>query len=321
MRDDREDPLDPPPSPTLGATAESDARVDALIARVLREGQDDDGLLAEDDEEDEDTRDAPSPAALTTPPQKRRNTAPPAAFAKRQTPTIHARKYAPASRALPQHPTQSPGRKLLGFEVARQYTCPGDVGGHGWTKGVVTAFHDDDEHWGETYGVSMEGRSVYQGRHAAEMTLTPGATRGIVLPAGFTNAAAGLGPGSMPDSSKWSMSGSLLFLGEGVDPDHPRLSAGLRIRGKDSEPAHRSIRGRKPHVQHRSVRMRLLERDGRPGADPVIGRGVFQRARNLGSAGEPRHGGARRIGRVRGDRGNQSRIRRTLVVRGPDERR
>ena len=112
-----------------------------------------------------------------------------------------------------------------------------------------------------------------------------------------------------------------LFLREGVDPDHPRLSAGLRIRGKDSEPAHRSIRGRKPHVQHRSVRMRLLERDGRPGADPVIGRGVFQRTRNLGSAGEPRHGGARRIGRVRGDRGNQSRIRRTLVVRGPDERR
>ena len=156
MRDDREDPADPPPSPTLGATAENDARVDARIARVLREGQDDDGLLAEDDEEDEDTRDAPSPAALTTPPQKRRNTAPPAAFAKRQTPTIHARKYAPASRALPQHPTQSPGRKLLGFEVARQYTCPGDVGGHGWTKGAVTAFHDDDEHWGETYGVSME---------------------------------------------------------------------------------------------------------------------------------------------------------------------
>ena len=140
----------------MGATAENDARVDARIARVLREGQDDDGLLAEDDEEDEDTRDAPSPAALTTPPQKRRNTAPPAAFAKRQTPTIHARKYAPASRALPQHPTQSPGRKLLGFEVARQYSCPGDVGGHGWTKGAVTAFHDDDEHWGETYGVSME---------------------------------------------------------------------------------------------------------------------------------------------------------------------
>ena len=47
MRDDREDPADPPPSPTLGATAENDARVDARIARVLREGQDDDGLLAE----------------------------------------------------------------------------------------------------------------------------------------------------------------------------------------------------------------------------------------------------------------------------------
>ncbi|ACO67069.1 predicted protein [Micromonas commoda] len=156
MRDDREDPLDPPPSPTLGATAESDARVDALIARVLREGQDDDSL-GEDDDEDEDTRDAPPPAALITPPQKRRNTAPPAASAKRQTPTKSARKFAPPSRALPQQPTQSPGRKLVGFEVARQYTCPGDVGGQRrWTKGVVTAFHDDDEHWGETYDVSME---------------------------------------------------------------------------------------------------------------------------------------------------------------------
>ena len=78
-----------------------------------------------------------------------------------------------------------------------------------------------------TYGVSMEGRSVYQGRHAAEMTLTPGATRRIVLPAGFTNAAAGLGPGSMPDSSKWSMSGSLLFLGEGVLAE-TLLDMGLR---------------------------------------------------------------------------------------------
>lgn len=156
MRDDREDPLDPPPSPTLGATAESDARVDALIARVLREGQDDDSL-GEDDDEDEDTRDAPPPAALITPPQKRRNTAPPAASAKRQTPTKSARKFAPPSRALPQQPTQSPGRKLVGFEVARQYTCPRDVGGQRrWTKGVVTAFHDDDEHWGETYDVSME---------------------------------------------------------------------------------------------------------------------------------------------------------------------
>ena len=156
MRDDREDPLDPPPSPTLGATAESDARVDARIARVLREGQDDDSL-GEDDDEDEDTRDAPPPAALITPPQKRRNTAPPAASAKRQTPTKSARKFAPPSRALPQQPTQSPGRKLVGFEVARQYTCPRDLGGQRrWTKGVVTAFHDDDEHWGETYDVSME---------------------------------------------------------------------------------------------------------------------------------------------------------------------
>ena len=162
MRDDREDPLDPPPSPTLGATAESDARVDALIARVLREGQDDEDDEDKDTDEDDDrtkTRGQEEDniaGALITPPQKRRNTAPPAASAKRQTPTIRARKFAPAGRALPQHPTQSPGRKLVGFEVAKQYTCPGDAGGHGWTKGVVTAFHDDDEHWGETYDVSME---------------------------------------------------------------------------------------------------------------------------------------------------------------------
>ena len=78
-----------------------------------------------------------------------------------------------------------------------------------------------------TYGVSMEGRSVYQGRHAAEMTLTPGATRRITLPAGFTNAAAGLSPGSTPDASRWSMSGSLLFLGDSVLAD-TLLEMGLR---------------------------------------------------------------------------------------------
>ena len=67
-----------------------------------------------------------------------------------------------------------------------------------------------------SYSVSMEGRSVYVGRHAAEMTLTPGAKRKIVLPAGFTDAAAGWKSDGPPQSSRWSMSGSLLFLGEGV---------------------------------------------------------------------------------------------------------
>ena len=89
-----------------------------------------------------------------------------------------------------------------------------------------------------------------------------------------------------------------LFLGEGVDPDHPRLSAGLRIRGKDSEPAHRSTRGRKPHVQHRSVRMRLLERDGRDlERIPWLGAEFSSARATSGSAGEPRHGVPRRIGR------------------------
>ena len=59
------------------------------------------------------------------------------------------------------------------------------------------------------------------------MTLTPGATRQFTLPAGFTNAAAGLSSDAMPESSKWSMGGSLLFLGDSVLAE-TLLDMGLR---------------------------------------------------------------------------------------------
>lgn len=77
-------------------------------------------------------------------------------------------------------------------------------------------------HSGETrllefdYGLSISGRSVYKGRHAAEMTLIPGANREITLPASFSFARLGWDNQSLPDTSNWSMSGSLLYLGEGV---------------------------------------------------------------------------------------------------------
>ena len=79
-----------------------------------------------------------------------------------------------------------------------------------------------NEHGGETrllefdYRLSISGRSVYQGRHAAEMTLIPGANREIMLPASFPFTELGWDSQSLPDTSNWSMSGSLLYLGEGV---------------------------------------------------------------------------------------------------------
>ena len=66
------------------------------------------------------------------------------------------------------------------------------------------------------YVLSIDGRSVYQGRHAAEMTLTGGVTRTFSLPAAFPYAKAGWSPGQLPGESPWTMSGSLVYLGEGV---------------------------------------------------------------------------------------------------------
>ena len=66
------------------------------------------------------------------------------------------------------------------------------------------------------YVLSVDGRSVFQGRHAAEMTLSPGVTREIALPASFLYSAAGWDASALPDDSSWTMSGSLVYLGAGV---------------------------------------------------------------------------------------------------------
>ena len=66
------------------------------------------------------------------------------------------------------------------------------------------------------YTLVMGGASVYQGRHAAEMTLTPESERRFTLPAAFPNAAAGVDPAVQTDPSKWTISGSLHFIGDSV---------------------------------------------------------------------------------------------------------
>ena len=66
------------------------------------------------------------------------------------------------------------------------------------------------------YVLSVDGRQVYQGRHAAEMTLSPGVKRQISLPAAFTYSDAGWEFDRIPGESPWTMSGSLVYLGRGV---------------------------------------------------------------------------------------------------------
>ena len=67
------------------------------------------------------------------------------------------------------------------------------------------------------YTLSLHGRRVYEGRHAAEMTLTDGSIRTFTLPASFPLLPQDYrGLGFLPDSSHWSLSGTLVYLGEGV---------------------------------------------------------------------------------------------------------
>ena len=66
------------------------------------------------------------------------------------------------------------------------------------------------------YTLVMGGASVYHGRHAAEMTLTPKSERRFTLPAAFPNAIAGIDSEVPTDASQWTISGSLLFIGDGV---------------------------------------------------------------------------------------------------------
>ncbi|HBZ96888.1 MAG TPA: hypothetical protein DEO57_03495 [Phycisphaerales bacterium] len=66
------------------------------------------------------------------------------------------------------------------------------------------------------YVLTVDGRQVYRGRHAAEMTLSPGAKRAITLPASFPYSTVGWIPSELPDESSWAVSGSLVYLGSGV---------------------------------------------------------------------------------------------------------
>ena len=172
MWHDRDDPSSPPPSPMAGAvadtSAENAARVETLVAQVCA-GQ----------EEKEVTPAAPKKAAreairatsdaLFTPPQKQGVPTRPGS-AKRQTPTIHARKFAPVSRRLPHQPTQSPTQSLLGLRVSRAYTIPGNVGPQK-DLGKVACVHVEDEHWGEVFDVMFDEDDDEDGMTFEELLL------------------------------------------------------------------------------------------------------------------------------------------------------
>ena len=155
MWHDRDDPSSPPPSPMAGAvadtSAENAARVETLVAQVCA-GQ----------EEKEVTPALP-------PPQKQGVPTRPGS-AKRQTPTIHARKFAPVSRRLPHQPTQSPTQSLLGLRVSRAYTIPGDVGPQK-DLDKVACVHVEDEHWGEVFDVMFDEDDDEDGMTFEELLL------------------------------------------------------------------------------------------------------------------------------------------------------
>ena len=68
-----------------------------------------------------------------------------------------------------------------------------------------------------TYNVSVAGRGVYSGRHAAEMTLDAGGQkRPLSLPAVISYDRLGWTEATVPDSARWSMSGTLVYVDEGV---------------------------------------------------------------------------------------------------------
>ena len=68
-----------------------------------------------------------------------------------------------------------------------------------------------------TYSVSVAGRGVYQGRHAAEMTLdAAGQDRPLILPAVIPYERVGWTERTIPESERWSLSGALVYVSEGV---------------------------------------------------------------------------------------------------------
>ena len=151
-------------------SAENAARVETLVAQVCA-GQ----------EEKEVTPAPPPPQkaarkpiratsdALFTPPQKQGVPTRPGS-AKRQTPTIHARKFAPVSRRLPHQPTQSPTQSLLGLRVSRAYTIPGNVGPQK-DLGKVACVHVEDEHWCEAFDVMFDEDDDEDGMTFEELLL------------------------------------------------------------------------------------------------------------------------------------------------------
>ena len=71
-----------------------------------------------------------------------------------------------------------------------------------------------------TYAVMVAGEGVYQGRHAAEMTLDAGGQdRPLALPVVIPYQRLGWSDATVPGTARWSMSGTLLYVNEGVLAD------------------------------------------------------------------------------------------------------
>ena len=68
-----------------------------------------------------------------------------------------------------------------------------------------------------TYSLSVAGKGVYSGRHAAEMTLDAGGQkRPLSLPAVIPFDRIGWTQDTVPESARWTMSGTLVYVDEGV---------------------------------------------------------------------------------------------------------
>ena len=68
-----------------------------------------------------------------------------------------------------------------------------------------------------TYAVSVLGKGVYQGRHAAEMTLDArGMNRALSLPAVIRFDQLGWTGDQMPAEAAWQLSGTLVYMNTGV---------------------------------------------------------------------------------------------------------
>ncbi|MCH2152316.1 MAG: hypothetical protein MK089_03150 [Phycisphaerales bacterium] len=67
------------------------------------------------------------------------------------------------------------------------------------------------------YAVSVLGKGVYQGRHAAEMTLDArGNNRPLSLPAVIRFDQMGWSEDRIPEEARWRLSGTLVYMNQGV---------------------------------------------------------------------------------------------------------